>query len=251
MLSFIHKRSGSSVSAKTPISAAKKIANELYKNKTINTVQFSIRECKTQKIYHYIVMKENGKIIVKPKHERVSGGTNKFVIRAIDRNKLQQNYQVVLYDNISKKYISASGSDDLYEWRNQKKKIVGQKYTLADEVTKDCIFEIKKTKDHDNTTTLIIFESVNSDDYHAFAYQDSPGYIFETEEGIEKTIHSEFYISNNPINNDNIFFVLDRNFNFTPLHNRNKIIGQNIEVKLVFPSPVSYLHSRETGNKTQ
>ena len=43
MQSFIHKRSGLSVDAKTSMSAAKKIANDLYKKKSINTVQLSIK----------------------------------------------------------------------------------------------------------------------------------------------------------------------------------------------------------------
>ena len=97
---------------------------------------------------------------------------------------------------------------------------------------------------------LIIFELTNSNVYYAFAYQDLPDYIFETKDGIEHTINSELYVSNNPINNDNLYFILDENNNFTPFNNRNKIIGQNIEVKLLLPKPVSYLRSRETGNKS-
>ncbi|WP_396189542.1 hypothetical protein, partial [Flavobacterium sp.] len=46
-----------------------------------------------------------------------------------------------------------------------------------------------------------------------------------------------------------LYFILEKDNTFRPVNNRNNIIGQNIEVKLVFSTPVSYLRNRETGNK--
>jgi hypothetical protein len=236
MREFTHKRTGFTTNANMPLSAAKKVANHLYKNMSIKTKQFHITDTKTNKIYHFFAIKEKEKLIVKAKHKKIIGGKYEdWSIHYINPSQLLHNQLVVIYDKTAKKYISINQlSEDYY---NLSKQNVGKSLYLTEKINSESVFRVHKFTDSKNTYLYFELDNLHDIKYY-LAHRSKYNHNASIYDKNDKEINNISYLDNNPFNNNNLYFLLE--------NNRIKYLNDNYIVKSILPKP-SFIIKREIG----